>query len=72
MLNPKTGLGQNKRKWFWYRQQNSHLALEMTANLCGENPEFWAEAERATVASLERRIELCNGAHKRILEGVGM
>jgi hypothetical protein len=46
------------------------LALEMTANLCGDNPEFWAGAERATIASLERRIELWNGAHKRILEGV--
>jgi hypothetical protein len=48
------------------------LAFDLTANLCGDNPEFWAEAERATVASLERRIELWNGAHKRILEGVGM
>jgi hypothetical protein len=51
---------------------HSHLALEMTANLCGDNPDFWAEAERVTVASLERRIELWNGAHKRILEGVGV
>lgn len=46
---------------------HSHLALEMTANLCGDNPEFWDEAERATTASLEKRIALWNGAHQRIL-----
>jgi hypothetical protein len=45
---------------------HSHLALEMTSNLCGENDQFWLEAEEATVRSLQQRIELWNGACQEI------
>jgi len=45
---------------------HSHLALEMTAELCAENEEFWNAAEAATVASLKKRIELWDGAYYKI------
>lgn len=47
---------------------HSHLALQMTANLCGTNDAYWKEAERATIACLERRIELWNGAYREITQ----
>lgn len=47
---------------------HSHLALEMTANLCGENEQFWKEAEVATIQSLQKRIELWNGVYDTIME----
>jgi hypothetical protein len=40
---------------------HSHLALQMTANLCGENEQFWKEAEEATILSLQKRIKLWDG-----------
>ena len=46
---------------------HSHLALQMTSNLCGTNPLFWEEAEKATIESLQKRIELWNGAHREII-----
>jgi hypothetical protein len=45
---------------------HSHLALQMTANLCGCDDKKWEEAEKATIHSLERRIELWNGAYREI------
>lgn len=45
---------------------HSHLALQMTAHLCGENATYWQEAEEATLASLAQRIELWNGAYEQI------
>ncbi|MFY7907972.1 MAG: DUF3050 domain-containing protein [Emticicia sp.] len=45
---------------------HSHLALQMTANLCGENEEFWKEAEAATIQSLQKRIELWDGVYESI------
>lgn len=45
---------------------HSHLALQMTANLCGEDTARWEEAERATLASLERRIALWDGVYEEI------
>ncbi len=45
---------------------HSHLALQMTSNLCGENEDFWKEAEEATIESLEKRIELWNGVYNEI------
>ncbi|RZJ17746.1 MAG: DUF3050 domain-containing protein [Acinetobacter sp.] len=47
---------------------HSHLALEMTANLCGNNEERWLEAERATIQSLQKRINLWDGVLKEIIE----
>jgi hypothetical protein len=46
---------------------HSHLALEMTSNLCGDNESYWEEAEKATIESLQNRINLWNGAHKQIV-----
>ncbi|SEJ53672.1 Protein of unknown function [Dyadobacter sp. SG02] len=45
---------------------HSHLALQMTANLCGDNEAFWQEAEKATIVSLERRIALWDGVYEEI------
>jgi hypothetical protein len=48
---------------------HSHLAIQMTAQLCGENPILWAEAEAAVIASLQQRIVLWNGV-QRMLQAV--
>ncbi len=45
---------------------HSHLALEMTNNLCGENAQYWQEAQEATVESLKKRIELWDGIYETI------
>jgi len=47
---------------------HSHLALQMTSNLCGTDDEFWKEAELATIESLQKRINLWEGAYQKILE----
>lgn len=46
---------------------HSHLALQMTANLCGENPQFWQEAEQVVVQSLKMRIALWDGVYEEIM-----
>jgi len=46
---------------------HSQLALQMTANLCGNNDQFWKEAEEAVIQSLKRRIELWDGVYNQIL-----
>ena len=46
---------------------HSHLALQMTSNLCGSNEQFWKEAEQATIESLQKRIVLWNGAYRQIM-----
>ncbi len=46
---------------------HSHLALQMTSNLCGTNDQFWDEAEKATIESLKKRIELWDGAYTQIM-----
>lgn len=45
---------------------HSHLALQMTANLCGENEQLWKEAEQAIVQSLQKRIDLWNGVLRQL------
>jgi hypothetical protein len=45
---------------------HSHLALQMTANLCGTNEQFWNEAEDATLLSLQHRIALWDGVYEAI------
>jgi hypothetical protein len=47
---------------------HSHLALQMTENLCKDNEQFWREAEEAVVQSLKMRIELWNGVYKTLKE----
>ncbi len=46
---------------------HSHLALQMTANLCGDDEKLWKEAEEATVRSLQKRIDLWNGVYEEIM-----
>ena len=47
---------------------HSHLALQMTANLCSENQQLWEEAQAASVESLQKRIALWDGAYFKIME----
>lgn len=46
---------------------HSHLALQMTSNLCGTNEDYWNEAQQATIESLKKRINLWDGAYKQIM-----
>ena len=46
---------------------HSLLALEMTAELCGDDPEKWVEAENASVNALQKRIGLWDGIHQEII-----
>ncbi|MGM0945476.1 MAG: DUF3050 domain-containing protein [Bacteroidota bacterium] len=47
---------------------HSHLALQMTANLCGNNEEYWKEVEEMVILSLKQRIELWNGVYRQLRE----
>ncbi len=47
---------------------HSHLALQMTANLCGRNEQLWLEAEEAVIQSLKRRIGLWDGIYEQIVK----
>lgn len=47
---------------------HSHLALQMTANLCNNNEQYWKEVEEAVIHSLKRRIELWNGVYQQLIE----
>jgi hypothetical protein len=42
---------------------HSHLALQMTANLCGDNEAYWAAAEEVVLAALQKRIGLWDGVY---------
>ena len=46
---------------------HSHLALQMTSNLCGNSDVKWSQALEYTKRSLQMRIELWNGAKDEIL-----
>lgn len=48
---------------------HSHLALQMTAGLCGDSDTCWSEAETAVAESLEKRIQLWNGVYNKITSG---
>lgn len=45
---------------------HSHLALQMTANLCSDNVSIWEEVEQATITSLQKRIALWNGVYQTL------
>lgn len=47
---------------------HSHLALQMTSNLCGTNEQRWEEALQATIESLKKRINLWDGAYRKIMK----
>ena len=46
---------------------HSHLALEMTAELCGENEAYWKAAEEISLGALQQRINLWNGVYDEIV-----
>lgn len=46
---------------------HSELALQMTANLCGDNEQYWQEAQAATIASLQMRIALWDGVYQAVM-----
>lgn len=46
---------------------HSHLALAMTAGLCGDDEVSWKAAEQVIVTSLQRRINLWDGVYKEIM-----
>lgn len=46
---------------------HSRLALQMTADLCGNNEQMWLEAEEAVIQSLKRRIGLWDGIYEHII-----
>jgi hypothetical protein len=46
---------------------HSRLALQMIADLCGGNEEYWEEALEASKQSLQKRIALWDGVYKEIL-----
>lgn len=45
---------------------HSHLALEMTSSLCGEDIVKWNEVEQAVTASLKQRIQLWDNVYEAI------
>ena len=45
---------------------HSQLALQMTANLCGDNEHNWQEAEAAVVQCLQKRLALWDGVYQEI------
>ncbi len=51
---------------------HSSLALQMTSNLCGQNPEKWEQATAATIDALKMRIRLWDGAYRKIMERRGV
>ncbi|MCX6210673.1 MAG: DUF3050 domain-containing protein [Bacteroidetes bacterium] len=46
---------------------HSHLAIQMTSNLCGENEQYWQEVNTTTLESLKMRIRLWDGAYDAIV-----
>jgi len=46
---------------------HSDLALDMTAELCGQNSGYWKEAELCSRESLNQRIKLWDGVYREIL-----
>ena len=48
---------------------HSHLALQMTSNLCGNDEQYWKEAEEAVIESLEKRIKLWDGVYNQLKKG---
>jgi len=49
---------------------HSHLAMEMTTELCGDDPQKWQEAEEAVVKALESRLALWNSTFARLSPAV--
>jgi len=46
---------------------HSQLALQMTSQLCGNDPAKWEEAEQAVIEALKRRIQLWDGVYNQLI-----
>ncbi len=46
---------------------HSHLALEMTAELCGTDEQKWDEIEASSIIALQKRIGLWDGIYDEII-----
>lgn len=46
---------------------HSHLALQMTASLCGDDEAAWKAAEAAVITSLQKRLRLWDGVYSAII-----
>jgi hypothetical protein len=46
---------------------HSHLALEMTAELCGDDLQKWDEITAAAITALQKRIGLWDGVYQEIM-----
>lgn len=46
---------------------HSHLALEMTAELCGDDEQKWDEITAASITALQKRLKLWDGVYEEIL-----
>lgn len=51
---------------------HSNLALEMTAGLCGADPQKWRDAEQACITALRKRISLWDGAYQEIIKAAAL
>jgi hypothetical protein len=66
-LNKNDGVTADKIKYYLQRHidvdgdKHSHMAMEMTLLLCGDDPIKWKEATQAVIASLESRKLLWDG-----------
>jgi pyrroloquinoline quinone (PQQ) biosynthesis protein C len=47
-------------------EHHSHLAIQMTSNLCGDNEAYWEEAQEAVIQALKQRKELWDGVLNEI------
>lgn len=47
---------------------HSHLAIQMTEQLCGNDEQKWKEVEEATIQSLKKRILLWDGVYNEIVK----
>lgn len=47
---------------------HSQLALDMTANLCGDSEELWEEAELSAIEALKMRVLLWDGIYEEIMK----
>jgi len=47
---------------------HSHLAIQMTEQLCGNDEQKWKDVEEATIQSLKKRILLWDGVYNEIVK----
>jgi hypothetical protein len=45
---------------------HSQLALQMVANLCGDDTDKWQEAEAAAIIALQKRLALWDGVYQQL------